>query len=290
MKASSRWRGAAARWAGKLDALDSDQPHGGRKLSDASTTALFYRAGAKAHLANIIKVNLSAELFTYEIDQLTLSGAHIMDGKLVLVSNMPDHTPAEIVARYKALADVERGYRVLKSEIEITPVFHRLPNRIRVHAFICFVALVLYRVLGMCLKASNSQFPPEGALAVARRIQFHETTLHQRRSASSLSARTLHQKELSATVGLPGPSAKRLQCQFLGCELRIFNGLRVFLSSPEGLHSNLRDQPVCHLASCITAFADIISNLRVTGCPENQGANKTNTSFCFKGLPRVVSQ
>ena len=30
----------------------------------------------------------------------------------------------EIAPRYKALADIERGFRVLKSEIEIAPVFH----------------------------------------------------------------------------------------------------------------------------------------------------------------------
>ena len=200
----------AARWAGKLDGQDSGQTHRGRKLSDAGTTARFYRAVTEAHLANIVKVNLSAEVFTYDIDQRALSRARMMDGKLILVSNMPDHTPAEIVARYKALADIERGFRVLKSEIEIAPVFHRLPNRIRAHALICFLALVLYRVLRMRLKARDSQFSPERALEIARRIQFHQITLHERQSASGLSAMTPQQKELFETVALPEPSAKRL--------------------------------------------------------------------------------
>ena len=200
----------AARWAGKLNGQDSGQTHRGRKLSDAGTTARFYRAVAEAHLANIIKVNLAAEVFTYEIDQRALNRARMMDGKLILVSNMPDHTPAEIVARYKALADIERGFRVLKSEIEIAPVFHRLPDRIRAHALICFLALVLYRVLRMRLKARDSQLSPERALEIARRIQFHQITLHQRQSASGLSAMTPQQKELFETVALPEPSAKHL--------------------------------------------------------------------------------
>jgi len=42
------------------------------------------------------------------------------------------------------LADTERDFRVLKSYIEIAPVHHRLPDRIRAHALICFLALVLY--------------------------------------------------------------------------------------------------------------------------------------------------
>jgi len=51
-----------------------------------------------------------------------------MDGKLLLATNVPDLTPQEVVQRYKSLADIERGFRVLKSEIDIAPVYHRLPS------------------------------------------------------------------------------------------------------------------------------------------------------------------
>lgn len=50
----------------------------------------------------------------------------------------------------------ECGFPALKSEIEIVPVFHRLPNRIRTHALICFLALILYRVLRVRHKARDS--------------------------------------------------------------------------------------------------------------------------------------
>jgi len=200
----------AAQWAEKLDAQEAGQTHPGKKLSDAGTTARFYKAVADAHLAHIIKVNLSSEKFTYEIDERALQRARLMDGKLILVSNVPDSSPLEIVARYKALADIERGFRVLKSEIEIAPVFHRLPNRIRAHALICFLALLLYRVLRLRLKAKASPLSPERALEIARRIQYHQVTLHQRQSASGLSTIPPQQKELFETVALPEPSARRL--------------------------------------------------------------------------------
>ena len=200
----------AARWAGKLDGQEGGQTYRGKKLSDAGTTARFYKAVSDAHLANIIKVDLSAQVFTYDIDERALNRARMMDGKLILVSNMPDHSPAEIVSRYKALADIERGFRVLKSEIEIAPVFHRLPERIRAHALICFLALVLYRVLRMRLKANNSAYSPERTLEVVRRIQFHQVTLHQRQAASGLSTMTPEQKELFHAVNLPEPDSKAL--------------------------------------------------------------------------------
>ena len=200
----------AAKWAGKLDGQEVGQTYRGKKLSDAGTTARFYKAVGDAHLASIIKVDLSSETFTYDIDERALNRARMMDGKLILVSNMPDHTPIEIVSRYKALADIERGFRVLKSEIEIAPVFHRLPDRIRAHALICFLALVLYRVLRMRLRARDSKYSPERALEIARRIQFHQITLHRRQSASGLSAMTTEQKELFAAISLPTPSANAL--------------------------------------------------------------------------------
>lgn len=78
---------------------------------------------AEAHLANILKVDLSADVFTYEVEQRALSRARMVNGKLILVSNMPDHTPAEILARYKALVEIARGFRILKLETEIAPFF-----------------------------------------------------------------------------------------------------------------------------------------------------------------------
>ena len=50
------------------------------------------------------------------------------------------------MARYKSLADIERGFKVLKSELEIGPVYHRPPDRIWAHAAICFMALIRNRL------------------------------------------------------------------------------------------------------------------------------------------------
>ena len=57
-----------------------------------------------------------------------LAEAALFDGKLALLTNAPDLRAADAVARHKALADIERGFRVLTSDIEIAPVHHRLPN------------------------------------------------------------------------------------------------------------------------------------------------------------------
>jgi hypothetical protein len=167
---------------GKLDSQEAGKVHRGRKLSDAGVTARFFHEVSEAHLKRIIKIDLHADLFTYDIDQAALARAQAMDGKLLLVTNVADLTPKEVVRRYKALADIERGFRVLKSEIEIAPVFHRLPDRIKAHASICMLALILYRVMRQRLKMSGSDLSPEAALADSAAHSAPQCEYQQRRA------------------------------------------------------------------------------------------------------------
>ncbi len=47
---------------------------------------------------------------------------------------------------YKNLLEAERGFRDLKSTLELRPVFHRIEPRIRAHVLLCWLALLLIRV------------------------------------------------------------------------------------------------------------------------------------------------
>jgi transposase len=190
----------AAQWASKLDAQDAGQVHRGRKLSDSGAKARLFHEVSDAHLARIIRVDLKSDLFAYEIDDAALARAQLMDGKLMLITNVRDMTANEVVRRYKSLADIERGFKVLKSEIEIAPVFHRLPERIRAHASICFMALILYRVMRQRLKLAGSELSPEAALADLRRIQRHTVTID--RSAPIHGVSTVQPRQAAALAAL----------------------------------------------------------------------------------------
>jgi transposase len=214
-KEQTEWRRAqikdledkAARWAGKLDNQDGGVAHRGRKLSDSGAKARFYHEVKEAHLAKIIKVDMQSELFTYEIDDKALKQSELVDGKLLLVTNVKDLTPKEIVQRYKSLADIERGFRVLKSEIEIAPVYHRLPQRIRAHAMICFMALILYRIMRERLKMAKTNLSPERALAQLKRIHRHQIKVNDR-SLTGVSTLTKDQTNLLGALTLKKPTKK----------------------------------------------------------------------------------
>ncbi len=104
-------------WAGKLIDQDDGVKRRGRKLSDSGAKARFFHAVSEAHLSKIIKVDLAAQLFSYEIDDAARTLAEMMDGKLLLVTNVQGLTPLDIVTRYKSLADIERGFKVLKFDL-----------------------------------------------------------------------------------------------------------------------------------------------------------------------------
>ena len=191
--------------AGKLDAQDEGKVHRGRKLSDSGAKARFFHEVCDAHLSRIIKVDLKSELFSWSIDETALARAQLMDGKLMLVTNVQDMTSIEVIRRYKSLADIERGFRVLKSEIEIAPVFHRLPERIKAHASICFLALILYRVMRQRLKLAGSDLSPEAALADLRRIQRHTVSINSGAPLQGISTVNQRQSEVLAALNIKKP-------------------------------------------------------------------------------------
>jgi transposase len=165
-------------WVGKLDEQDQGAKKRGRKLSDSGAKARFYHEVKEHHLGNIIKVDLKGELFNYRVDEQALKLAQLMDGKLLVVSNVADLKPEDIMTRYKSLADIERGFKVLKSELEIGPVYHRLPERIRAHACICFMALIVHRIMRQRLREGEAGISPERALQTLKRIQHHRVSIN----------------------------------------------------------------------------------------------------------------
>ena len=178
-------------------------------MSDSGTKARFYHAVKDAHMAHVIKVDLKEELFSYSIDEDKKRYLELLDGKLLLVTNT-NATTAEVVQRYKSLADIERGFRVLKSDIEIGPVYHRLPQRIRAHALICFMALILYRVMRMRLKVAKRSESPTTLLEQLKRI--HQQTIETSAgdALTGLTEITPVQKSLFAALELTPPTPSDL--------------------------------------------------------------------------------
>jgi Transposase DDE domain len=104
------------------------------------------------------------------IDTVKVRDEARLDGKYLLVTSDPDLSAEDVALGYKNLLEAERGFRDLKSTLELRPVYHRLEPRIRAHVLLCWLALLLIRVAE---RRTGSTWP-----ALARELgRLHAVTL-----------------------------------------------------------------------------------------------------------------
>lgn len=80
------------------------------------------------------------------IDRKKINAEERLDGKYLLSTSDPDLSAEDVALGYKNLLEAERGFRDLKSTLELRPVFHRLERRIRAHILLCWLALLMIRL------------------------------------------------------------------------------------------------------------------------------------------------
>jgi transposase len=79
--------------------------------------------------------------FSRRDDQIAAEAA--LDGIYVIRTGLPTQqmSAADAVRNYKALANVERAFRSLKTiDLKVRPIHHRLEGRVRAHIFLCMLA------------------------------------------------------------------------------------------------------------------------------------------------------
>jgi hypothetical protein len=108
----------------RLDAQDEGTPQRGRPLSATGAQGALLTRSRSANLAHLIKADLQAERFS---SPSTRTQPTSSARRQAAAGDQHRRAGGEVVQRYKSLADIERGFRVLKSDIEIAPVYHRLP-------------------------------------------------------------------------------------------------------------------------------------------------------------------
>jgi transposase len=81
------------------------------------------------------------------VDQQKVRAEERVDGKFLLSSSDDSLAADEIALGYKQLIEVERDWRTLKHTLDLRPIYHRKQERIRAHVLLCFLALLLTRVI-----------------------------------------------------------------------------------------------------------------------------------------------
>ena len=158
---------AIARISAELDRITTartrarEQARARRTASAAMSAAARTKADRKADLDEAAHVKAECALREHPalgrwlrqtpsgrlvLDRAKIAAETRLDGKYLLSTSDPDLSAEDVALGYKNLLEAERGFRDLKSTIELRPVYHRIEPRIRAHVLLCWLALLLIRV------------------------------------------------------------------------------------------------------------------------------------------------
>jgi hypothetical protein len=139
-EAAERDQAVRARLLQRLD----DMIEGSDKLTATKRAELRGVISTKPGLNRFLRVTPGGLL---RIDQAAVNTEEHLDGKYLLRCSDPKLSTEDIALGYKQLLQVERGWRDMKQIIDLRPVYHRREDRIRAHVLLCWLALLLIRIV-----------------------------------------------------------------------------------------------------------------------------------------------
>jgi transposase len=114
-------------------------------------------------------------------DRRRLRHLRLLDGSYLLRTNLELREPQLLWQQYIQLTEVEEAFRVLKSELAIRPVWHRIDRRVEAHILIAFLGYCLWVCLKQKLRPCASSLTPARVLENLARLQMVEVWFDLRR-------------------------------------------------------------------------------------------------------------
>lgn len=76
--------------------------------------------------------------------------------------------PDEVVEKYSDLWQIEKAFRISKTDLRVRPIFHRVKRRIEAHLVVAFAAYVVYKELERLLKENKAAFSVKQAIELTK--------------------------------------------------------------------------------------------------------------------------
>jgi transposase len=97
----------------------------------------------KYKVAKHFALTITDTAFAFAIREAQVATEARLDGIYLIRTNVPDTQMSadEAVRNYKALSQVERAFRSMKTiDLHVRPIHHRVADRVRSHIFLCMLA------------------------------------------------------------------------------------------------------------------------------------------------------
>lgn len=82
-----------------------------------------------------------------ELNTENVAKSKLLEGLKGYLTNAADLTDEEIISKYSQLWQVEKSFRISKSDLKARPVFHTVKERIEAHLTIVFASLAIIRLV-----------------------------------------------------------------------------------------------------------------------------------------------
>lgn len=105
----------------------------------------------------------------------------MFDGYYGIQTSEKKLKPQDILAAYHHLWKIEESFRLMKTTLEVRPVFHWTEPRIKGHFVICFLAFLLERTLESKLKRAHLATSPPQIREVLNSMNFAEVKIKQKK-------------------------------------------------------------------------------------------------------------
>lgn len=108
------------------------------------------------------------------VDEDRIERAKFFDGYYGIVYSDPSMSPEQVLAVHHSLWRIEQSFRIQKSLFKARPCFHWKPRRVRGHFMICYLALVMHRLLELELESKGLHLSSERIVAALSKAHLVE--------------------------------------------------------------------------------------------------------------------
>lgn len=145
-------------------------------LEDKARIKASTRRGGKKYLKEVTESSPD-----WVLDEAAISKDARFDGYYALQTSEENLKPEEVIELYHDLWKIEESFRVMKSTLEVRPVFHWTEARIKGHFVLCFLAFLMERTLEFKLKEAGFPSSPEQIREALNSLNFVEVTVQEKK-------------------------------------------------------------------------------------------------------------
>jgi transposase len=139
-------------------------------LEDFSRIKASNRRGAKKYIKQEGNID-------YILDTAAIENDLAFDGYYAIATDQDKMGPEDVISAYHNLWRIEQSFRIMKSNLEVAPIFVWTPKRIKGHFVICFLSFLLERHLEYKLAKNSISASAETIRQALNSLNFAKVTL-----------------------------------------------------------------------------------------------------------------